>query len=275
MARVIVKSTAQPEVVDLIDQGGDVVIDPSLGSVRLIARLGKLYLKDALGSEVLIGDAGGHVAPGVVQPYGGATAPTGTLMCDGSAYNTTDYPDLYAAIGNIYDTQRNQSTGANYSAPGSGKFRVPDYRGVYLRGVGTAKDSGGVSYTGITLGQTLDDATAKNGLANATSSVSASGSGNTGTESASHTHGGGSLSVSGLYATTTAYGYSNVGSAARWDDRRTVGTSNSIGGSTGTQSANHTHGFSVSVSGTAAAQAITGDTETRPVSVGVNYIIKT
>lgn len=39
---------------------------------------------------------------GMMFPYGEATAPDGYLLCDGSSYSTTDYPELFAVIGYLY-----------------------------------------------------------------------------------------------------------------------------------------------------------------------------
>jgi len=44
---------------------------------------------------------------------------SGWLQCDGTPYNITDFPDLYAAIGTTYNT----------GGEPSGTFRVPDTRG--------------------------------------------------------------------------------------------------------------------------------------------------
>jgi len=60
---------------------------------------------------------------GMMSAYGGSTAPSGWLMCDGSSYSTTTYPLLFAAIGYIYG--------------GSGSsFNVPNTQGNILVGVG-------------------------------------------------------------------------------------------------------------------------------------------
>lgn len=57
------------------------------------------------------------------------TAPTGTLLCNGAVYNSIDYPNLYAAIGNIYGGVLPTT------------FAVPDYRGYFLRGAGGSANS--------------------------------------------------------------------------------------------------------------------------------------
>lgn len=58
---------------------------------------------------------------GMVVAYAGPTAPSG---CDGSEVSRTTYAALFAAIGTIYGV-----------GDGSTTFNIPDYRGVFLRGV--------------------------------------------------------------------------------------------------------------------------------------------
>ncbi|WP_095204996.1 phage tail protein [Mesorhizobium carmichaelinearum] len=47
------------------------------------------------------------------------------MLCDGRYLSTTSYPELYATLGAIY---RERSSGAHL------EFRIPDYRGLFLRG---------------------------------------------------------------------------------------------------------------------------------------------
>jgi microcystin-dependent protein len=69
------------------------------------------------------------VPAGAVMPFAMATAPAGWVACDGSTHNTTEesgkYALLYAAIGNLYG-------GTN-----STDFKLPDLRGLFIRGVDT------------------------------------------------------------------------------------------------------------------------------------------
>ena len=55
---------------------------------------------------------------GTITQYGGATAPEGWLICDGSAISRTSYSALFAAIGTTYG-----------AGNGSTTFNVPDLRG--------------------------------------------------------------------------------------------------------------------------------------------------
>lgn len=59
--------------------------------------------------------------PGVIIPYGSATAPTGWLLCDGAAVSRTTYADLFAIIGTTFGV-----------GDGSTTFNVPDCRGRFL-----------------------------------------------------------------------------------------------------------------------------------------------
>ena len=81
---------------------------------------------------------GSFIPPSVVMPCAASTAPSGWLICDGTDYAQTDYKALYDLITSTYDTQMNPTTGVLYDSPGVGRFRVPDYRGSFLRGTGTA-----------------------------------------------------------------------------------------------------------------------------------------
>ena len=67
--------------------------------------------------------------PGSVTQYAGPVAPTGWLVCDGSAVSRTVYSDLFAAIGTTYGT-----------GDGSSTFNLPDGRGRSLYGQGSHTD---------------------------------------------------------------------------------------------------------------------------------------
>lgn len=86
---------------------------------------------------------------GMIVMGGCAAAPAGWLVCDGTAYNTVDYPALYNAIGDVFGDD------------GAGTFRVPDLQGRSPLGVGagaglTARvmaDSGGEEKHWLTEGE--------------------------------------------------------------------------------------------------------------------------
>lgn len=64
---------------------------------------------------------------GVIIQFAGATAPSGYLVCDGTAVFRTTYPNLFAAIGTTWGAGNGTTT-----------FNVPDLRGYFLRGSGTS-----------------------------------------------------------------------------------------------------------------------------------------
>lgn len=66
---------------------------------------------------------------GVFLPYGGAAAPTGWLLCDGTAVSRATYAALFAAISTSYG-----------SGDGSTTFNLPDLRGRSPLGLGTHTD---------------------------------------------------------------------------------------------------------------------------------------
>lgn len=84
----------------------------------------------------------GLLPTGAVVPFGGASAPTGYLLCDGASYLRATYPDLFSAIGTAYGT-----------ADGT-HFNVPDMRGYFMRGVtgGSAKDPNASTRTAAATG---------------------------------------------------------------------------------------------------------------------------
>ena len=60
---------------------------------------------------------------GMIEIFAGSTAPTGWLMCDGSAVSRTDYATLFSVIGTTYGT-----------GDGSTTFNLPDMRGRFPLG---------------------------------------------------------------------------------------------------------------------------------------------
>jgi len=89
------------------------------------------------------------VPSGALMPYAGTSAPTGFLLCDGSAVSRTTYATLFSAISTTYG-----------SGDGSSTFNLPDLRGRVVAG---QDDMGGASanrltdQTGGLNGDTLGD----------------------------------------------------------------------------------------------------------------------
>ena len=83
--------------------------------------------------------------PGMVISFAGtSTTLTGYLLCDGSSYNSSQYPYLYNAIG------------YTYGDAGNGYFKVPNYKGIFLRSTGSQSVQG-KTYTAPELGTILVD----------------------------------------------------------------------------------------------------------------------
>jgi microcystin-dependent protein len=238
---------------------------------------------------------------GVVLPFGGTTAPTGWLLCDGSPISRTTYSALFSAIGTTHGT-----------GDGVNTFNLPDMRGVFPRGAGT---NGTSNYGGVTghtpAGGTVatkgGQKTAKNGLSNGSSTVTTTfnNSNISHTHSADHDHGATSSGPNGdhTHYISAPPGYTNPNQYLTWNAGPGVwagpelSTNNSALDNANRvitdAPGNHNHStdlaslavttgsggsttFQPSVnSNTAAAQTISSaDTETTPASLTLHYIIK-
>lgn len=79
---------------------------------------------------------------GTITMYGGITAPSGYLLCNGNSYSIETYPALYAVIGRNY-------TGFSIIPQ---YFQVPDMRGIYAGMPGTNTSSNyDLDLTGLVL----------------------------------------------------------------------------------------------------------------------------
>jgi microcystin-dependent protein len=200
-------------------------------------------------------------------PWMGATAPDGWLLCDGSAVSRTTYADLFAVIGetngpgngtttfNLPDMRGRSPVGKNattFSALGAKggeethQLTVPEMPG---------HDHGGVtSYAsaGTPAGVVTVDGSGT--LTTGTESADHTHSGTTGNQSASHTHSGSSLTaaLAGAHQHTisvfTGTGEDDAGNGGVTLEGSAVTSSagdhtHAVTGSTGTQSASHTHSF--------------------------------
>lgn len=80
--------------------------------------------------STLGGGGSGSSPSGSLTAFAGATAPTGWLICDGSAVSQTTYASLYAVVGSTYNT----------GGEGAGNFRLPNIKGRVIVGL-DASDS--------------------------------------------------------------------------------------------------------------------------------------
>ena len=163
----------------------------------------------------------GAVPVGVVNPFAGATAPSGWLLCYGQAVSRTAYPVLFTTLSTTYG-----------SGDGSTTFNIPDMRG---RAVAGKDDMGGTAASRLT-------AT----VLSAANTLGATGGTQTHTmttaEMPSHTHtqdahihpnaDGGYPAVISLTPTGTGSAYMGQGgsSSLRWSGSVTATNQNTGGG---------------------------------------------
>lgn len=84
---------------------------------------------------------------GSIQAYGGTTAPSGWLLCQGQAISRTEYAELFNAIGTAYGT-----------GDGSTTFNIPDLREATTKGTGlSGKSENHYSENGVILGEFIED----------------------------------------------------------------------------------------------------------------------
>jgi len=125
--------------------------DTSVGSSITVADADGVVVNDGgTMKSVPASDFRTYIMPaGSVIPYAGASAPTGFLLCDGSAVSRTTYAALFAVVGTTYGV-----------GDGSSTFTLPDLRGRVVAG---QDDMGGASadrltdQTGGLNGDTLGD----------------------------------------------------------------------------------------------------------------------
>ncbi len=232
------------------------------------------------------------VPTGSVQTFAGFIVPTGWLLCDGTAVSRTTYAALLAVLSKSSTGDTHTSTlidnipaggttnivaGWYISGPGiqagttvtvvgatsltlslattastngvaftaapygigdgTATFNVPDCRGVFVRGAGT-QTIGAESYS-ATLATKQNDATAVNGL------TTGSAGGHAHSQSGRDPGGSAGVHPNGFPTWSDGHGFAVTIAAANMS---TEGT--------------HTH-------------VMSGDTETRPANIALNYLIKT
>ncbi len=240
------------------------------------------------------------VPPGTVVAFAGEVAPNGWLFCDGSPLpRNGQFERLFQAIGISHGAGDGETT-----------FNLPDYRGIFLRGVdhqrgldpeATARislaDGGNVgdavgTYQGNATSMPLKKFTAEKESAHTHKGTTGAGS--------AHSHGltwtkdsQGTYNSNGRHAHTVAQGTT----AIRWGDDGGYTTNyiDAAGGKAGGTGAavtalntnsghshsvtvnsesKHTHPFTSGAGVAHTHNLLGGDIETRPVNVSVNYMIK-
>jgi len=262
--------------------------DGTVGQAIKTDGAGQLFFDDV--------NVSGTVPSGGIIPFAGTSAPTGFLMCDGSAVSRTTYAALYSIIGTTYG-----------SGDGSTTFNLPDMRGAFPRGAvpsglnaitgsGTAASdqatftAHGINRTGMKV--RLSSGTLS-GLSTATDYYAIVVDANTlaFASSLANALAGTKISISGSNSAVVQQ-WVDTDAASRVASTIGAGTGSSLGSWQESQVKKHTHnvtywqngGGGGQLMGVAAADAnvrtsVSNDgndlgNETRPVNLYVNYIIK-
>lgn len=97
---------------------------------------------------------------GTVSAFMGTTVPNKYLLCNGATYNISDYPKLAEHIKKDFGSYN------KFGGNGTTTFAVPDLRGEFLRGAGTAGRNSG---TGAAVGTHQDGTIFQNWYSTGTS----------------------------------------------------------------------------------------------------------
>lgn len=182
------------------------------------------------------------VPPGTVVAFAGPTAPPGWLTCDGRVVTKTQYPALFNAITTHW------GTGGDASAD---TFRIPDMRGLFLRGVNTPQDQA-PNAPAFTPGTRDPNSSTRGGMWDSTASGNQVGT-YQGHVFASHNH--------GVNDPGHSHGFQMGNRESGLTDRPSNGDI-------------HRYSPRTSHEVTGITIQATGGSETRPINVYVTYIIK-
>lgn len=208
---------------------------------------------------------------GMVTMTAANTAPSGWLLCNGSAISRTTYADLFTAIGTTYGV-----------GDGSTTFNIPDLRGRVA--VGTDSSQTEFDVLGETGGSKTQTLTTAQLPLHSHSTPALSGTFTSGNPSANHTHSGSTTSDSHYHSTNTAGDASSYLSGStvnmRYTDTgsptlNTSSDSHAHSFTTGGVSAWHTHNTTVSFDANTSGDTGSGEghNNLQPYVV-LNYIIK-
>lgn len=185
------------------------------------------------------------IPAGMITPYAGTAAPTGWLLCDGSAVSRATYPALFTTVGVTYGAGNGTTT-----------FNVPDLRQKFPLGKAASGTGSTLAGTGGSKDQTV--------TSHAHTVNSHSHGGVSGGQSVTHTHGVGG---SGWFMTTDNSRLVTL-TAGGGDAGQILITSQTLGASVG-----HTHSVAAEAPGTD-SQGVSGTDANLPPWLAVNYLIK-
>jgi hypothetical protein len=222
-------------------------LDPEPSSISVLSKL------EAKLDSVL--NARGTAVPiGTIQAYGGNlnSIPDGWLLCDGEPYSVSEYEKLAEVLGNNWDINSGSM------------FKVPDLRGMFLRGVNMDR-SDEFADPDISGRHTPEPDGEPNMVGtlqeDATSVPDSDFTGDTTTD------GGNKTTRSGDGNHNHGYGEDSSPWGSDGSSRTNVTTRSSTSNGSHTHRVNIDHSHNVTINGG-------GDPETRPINAYVYYIIK-
>jgi len=180
----------------------------------------------------LTASVGASMPAGCIQMYGGSTAPTGFLLCDGGAVSRASYADLFAIIGTTYG-----------AGDGSTTFNVPDLRQKFPLGKAASGTGNALGTTGGAIDHTHSVPAHYHGKGNLAI-------GSSGTHTTSITHDHGAFNASGTTGNATTNQFPMRANSAPGNAGRAMRSDASTGSTNDTVITNyfdHTHSVTLSI----------------------------
>jgi microcystin-dependent protein len=196
---------------------------------------------------------------GAVIPLAGSVVPAGYLLCDGQAVSRTTYATLFAAIGTIYG-----------SGDGANTFNVPDMRDWFVRGKGDNRLVGSTQLGAFAahVHPVNDPGHAHVQLAHDHTLTTQTHS--HGVNDPGHVHQiqGGDLTIGPNWAVHPSQALAGPVNTSSNGTGISIQSAGALSGTTDQRAP------TIGTSQTGLVVGTTGDTETRPQNVAMNYVIK-
>lgn len=122
-AQIAALTQAQADLAAQIDERDDQIAALVQAQDALAGQLNQLRELHRAQVEQLQGMARSTPPVGSILLWTSKLVPSGYLPCDGSVKSPADLPELFAVIGN------------SYGGDGVVTFKLPDFRGVFIRGI--------------------------------------------------------------------------------------------------------------------------------------------
>jgi microcystin-dependent protein len=198
----------------------------------------------------------GGTPTGTVTAFAGSAAPSGWVLCNGALYGRTALDPspqtaLFGVIGTTYG-----------SGDGLTTFNVPDLRGMFVRGLDAGRGVDPLRSLGSQQAFAMQSHNHGGQTSPETANHSHSFSGTTGVDSPDHSHG--YFAPFGTGGNPSFLNAAGISAPAQQTAGASTRHTHTFSGTTGGMSNSHAHLITSQ-----------GATETRPVNVAMNWIIKT